>query len=398
MISISKISWLCLFLCLVGLSTSQAQQFPNGKIAAEVNGSNITQSEVLELLQRCYGEEVAECLRLGVIRATLEEMIIFKLIEQHTQKLSIKCHKEDYIEDAERYEKPFIAYYQNWGLKNPRSFLKVIQELVSKSQQMQKKHGQLLQAMQQRVLQAKEHRLLLKIFQEISEHNFLKVKLRKKIFAKYHVDYQFFKNRIVLLTRLRKYVLQHISQSEVSDFISKEKFALSDGLLKISHLYLSTLDEIERRPLPESRQKAVRQRIENIRSQIKPDLSNFSEIVANYSDDHGTRYENGNLGWVPRWTMSLLFGGFLLHMGWVPHRTAAVPEIVAAAYLMPPKQLSQPIKTDWGYHLVVVAKRKNGRKLDKSELRKRARNMLALLKMEKLLRKWLKEGNIKRHI
>ena len=61
---------------------------------------------------------------------------------------------------------------------------------------------------------------------------------------------------------------------------------------------------------------------------------------------------------------------------------------------MPKNKLSQPVKSKVGYHLIVVNKRKKGKKLSDQTLIIKARTRLAFVKMENLLRKWLKESKI----
>ena len=326
-------------------------------------------------------------------------MIIFKIIEQKMNDVRVECTKEDYLEDVERFEKPFLAYYQEWGLKNSATFVRILREkVVNRSKRLNDKYGNVLEKMQSQVVSAKDLEALVTIYNEAIAEQEVKSRIRYLVFTHYHVDQQIFKERIKVVTKFRKFVSNQISEKTVQEFARKESFALADGLIKMSHLYLTIMDEQTQQVFAPDRQEKVAERMRTIANQVQEDCSNFEELVREHSEDKATRFSGGDLDWIPRWTAPLLFGGFLLHTGWIPHRTSAVPEIVEIGYTLLPKKKSNVVKTRWGYHLLQVTRRKEGQKLGKEELQSRARNMLSVLKMEEMLAEWLKNSKIERHI
>lgn len=79
-------------------------------------------------------------------------------------------------------------------------------------------------------------------------------------------------------------------------------------------------------------EKAAREKIDKIRSELT--LSNFAELAKKYSDDPGSKLKGGELGWFGRGRM--------------------VPEFDKAAFDLAIGKVSDPIKTNFGYHLIKV--------------------------------------------
>jgi len=80
---------------------------------------------------------------------------------------------------------------------------------------------------------------------------------------------------------------------------------------------------------------AIRQRLEN--------GDDFAEVAAEMSNDPGTSVDGGDLGWFPRQTM--------------------VPEFDEAAFTLDIGQFSDPIQTQFGFHIIEVLGRED-RELD----------------------------------
>ena len=383
---------LCLF-----INNINSQNFAQGKIVAKVNNEVITQTELLTLLERSYGEE-AKWLRNTIARFHLEEMVIFKVIEQKIKNINMRCRKEDYLEDVERYEKPFFTYYLTKGLKTPFSFIKKLSDLLEYDKGLKAKYQDQLSKIRYHYRPSNHNTFLLDVWKDMLEKKKIRYYLRKQIFKKFRIDYKTFKNRIRIITKFRKIVLSKITSSQVEEFAKKEEFALSDGLIKMNHILLLTLDRDTQKPLSKAKQEEILQKLIKIKKMVKQDFSNFSSIAQQYSDDNSTKYDKGSLGWVPRWTTATIFSGFLRHIGWMPHITNSMKEIVDYAYHYQKNKLSDPIKSQLGYHIIVVTERKNNKKLDKKELFDRAKNMLTMLKMEELVTSWIKKSEIKQFI
>ena len=76
--------------------------------------------------------------------------------------------------------------------------------------------------------------------------------------------------------------------------------------------------------------------------------ADFAEVAAQYSDDTASVLEGGDLGWFGRGRM--------------------VPEFEEATFKLEPGQLSGPIKTQYGYHLVQVLEKDPAHPIDEFTL------------------------------
>jgi len=122
-----------------------------------------------------------------------------------------------------------------------------------------------------------------------------------------------------------------ITRGEVISFYNtfKDSIGPFPTLYKTRHLLL------EIKPSEKSLQEALT-KIQNIRNEIVNGLS-FEEAAKKYSQDKQSGENGGNLGYVPRGTF--------------------VQEFDRAVFTLDPNVLSEPIKTQFGYHLIEVLQR-----------------------------------------
>ncbi len=83
----------------------------------------------------------------------------------------------------------------------------------------------------------------------------------------------------------------------------------------------------------EGDEEASKAKINDLRNKIKSG-SDFESLAKSHSDDTGSKDSGGDLGWVGRGVM--------------------VPEFEAALFSLPEGQLSEPVKTPFGWHLIRV--------------------------------------------
>lgn len=79
--------------------------------------------------------------------------------------------------------------------------------------------------------------------------------------------------------------------------------------------------------------------------------ASFEELAKAESTDPGSKAKDGDLGWFPKGAM--------------------VPEFEAAAFQLPLKQVSEPVKSTYGYHLIEVLEKEQNRPLDEQMLEQR---------------------------
>ncbi|MCX5752060.1 MAG: peptidyl-prolyl cis-trans isomerase [Candidatus Krumholzibacteria bacterium] len=95
--------------------------------------------------------------------------------------------------------------------------------------------------------------------------------------------------------------------------------------------------EIEKKPTAAD-EEDIKARAEDIRADIAKGTLDFAEAAKEYSDDNTTADKGGDLGFFKKGDMA--------------------PEFDAAAFALKPGQLSEPVRTPFGYHLIKVEERK----------------------------------------
>jgi len=96
----------------------------------------------------------------------------------------------------------------------------------------------------------------------------------------------------------------------------------------------------------------------------------FGELARQYSEDIGTAAEGGDLGWTS------------------PGQT--VPEFETAMADTPVDAISEPVRTEYGWHIIKVLERRN-RDMTEEAIRNRARNHLHERKYQQELEAWLRQ-------
>jgi peptidyl-prolyl cis-trans isomerase D len=108
----------------------------------------------------------------------------------------------------------------------------------------------------------------------------------------------------------------------------------------------------------EAKQKAL-DRIENIRQQALAG-TDFAELAKKYSEDPSVKDNGGDLGWFIRELDQKRFSG----------HQVMVKEFEDAAFQLKPGQISEPVLTQYGFHLLKVTDYKDAEYLPLAEVRK----------------------------
>jgi len=122
-----------------------------------------------------------------------------------------------------------------------------------------------------------------------------------------------------------------VSRGDVLDFFNTYK----DSIPSFPTLYKTHHILLEIRPSEESSNRSFLKAL-SVRDEILGGLS-FSEAAKRYSADPGSKDQGGNLGYVPRGTF--------------------VKEFDKAVFTIEKNVLTEPIKTQYGYHLIEVLER-----------------------------------------
>jgi peptidyl-prolyl cis-trans isomerase D len=106
--------------------------------------------------------------------------------------------------------------------------------------------------------------------------------------------------------------------------------------------------EIERTPTAAD-EEDVRLRLEDVRTDIEKETIDFAGAAKEYSDDNSTADSGGDLGFFKKGDMA--------------------PEFDRVAFSMKPGEISEPFRTQFGYHILKVEERKTEKGVEKVHAR-----------------------------
>ncbi len=157
-----------------------------------------------------------------------------------------------------------------------------------------------------------------------------------------------------------------ITDKEVKDYFDKNSTQFKDPeQVKVSHILVKTEDEAK-----------------SIKSEIDSGAITFEDAAKKYSTDPGTKDKGGDLGFVQKGQMA--------------------PEFETAAFGLAIGVISDPVKTQFGYHLIKVFEKKEARQKTFDEVKSSIEQMLKAQKESDKVKKWLdgikKKSTIKKNI
>lgn len=123
------------------------------------------------------------------------------------------------------------------------------------------------------------------------------------------------------------------SEKEISDYYEANRFLYHQPeRVKARHILIKVSREA-----PAEQQEAAKAKIENLRKEAQGG-KDFAELAKQFSEDVGSKESGGDLGF--------------------NERGAWVPEFSDAAFALEPGQLSQPVQSQFGWHLIKVDEKK----------------------------------------
>lgn len=143
------------------------------------------------------------------------------------------------------------------------------------------------------------------------------------------------KQRLVEKIQQQKFNDISVGRREVEDFYNQYSDSLPEinPAVKISHILI----EVKSGPNADS---AAYQKMDSILILIQSG-EDFSDLASKYSDDTNSALNGGELGFMKRGTL--------------------VPEFEEAAYSLSPGNISEIIKTEFGYHIIQLIERRGER-------------------------------------
>ena len=121
-------------------------------------------------------------------------------------------------------------------------------------------------------------------------------------------------------------------------------------MVNARHILVKTAQDAKQPELTKALDQA-----KNIKAELDKG-GDFAKLAEKYSDDPGTKTKGGELGFFTRDRM--------------------VPEFAQVAFALGPGQISEPVKSRFGYHIIKVTERKEAKQLDLKEATPRIRALL----------------------
>lgn len=172
-----------------------------------------------------------------------------------------------------------------------------------------------------------------------------------------------------------------VTEAEAKQFYDKnpDKFTHPDQV-RASHILIHANPAELRKAIMEENKKEVlseqeisakieekmaekKAKIDAIRKELQGDLTKFAKVAKDKSEDPGSASKGGDLGFFPKGRM--------------------VPEFENAAFSLKPNTLSEVVKTNYGYHIIMVTDRKAA---SKDPFEKSKDTIMAYLKKEKQIK------------
>lgn len=166
---------------------------------------------------------------------------------------------------------------------------------------------------------------------------------------------QQFRDRIARTLQWEKYVNSRATDAELKKYAESNRDVFNNTLVRASHILVS----VEPDASDEEKQTA-RQKLQAIKQQIDSGQISFADAANRHSEDPGNQAKpsGGDLDFFPR------KGHF-------------IEPFAVAAFGMQPGQISDPIETEYGYHLIQVTERRDGKPYDFDQLKPQIQSVYA---------------------
>lgn len=198
-------------------------------------------------------------------------------------------------------------------------------------------------------------------------------KSRKAFYDANGIDEEFLtktiKNSLIIESyRNKKMESIQVTDKEVNDYYEKNKTKYPQEKIRASHILISTLDK-SGNPLPEEEVKKAEKKINYIYGELKAG-GDFAQLAKKNSDDSSAA-NGGDLGFFTKGMM--------------------VKEFEDAAFALNVGEISKPVKTQFGYHIIKLTEKESPEKL-KKEMLDMAKNDLKTEKYYNEVEKLVKEN------
>jgi len=187
----------------------------------------------------------------------------------------------------------------------------------------------------------------------------------KRILAERKIPWNDFKKEQREEIMVAKFVNGISSRATVTD--TDKKMAFTE--VRARHILIKDEEETTKNANSVSSDIKALKKAESIYEMVLANRDRFAEIAKKYSDDKLTADKGGDLGWISRGQM--------------------VQEFEKQLYKMKPGDIAGPIKTIFGYHIILALERKD-KEIPAGVSEKDIENQILQEKQNEAVRRWLK--------
>ncbi|RYE06045.1 MAG: Parvulin PPIase [Rickettsiaceae bacterium] len=179
---------------------------------------------------------------------------------------------------------------------------------------------------------------------------------------------------------LEQEVIERYIKNNINDKMIDEEFTKQAAILKgqkepkVSHIFIKSSNEAIKDKAAEEKVKQIEKQLSAVEDK-KAKSKLFTTLVKKYSDDEASKNNGGNIGFVVR-------GQF-------------VPEFEAQALSMKVGEISEPIKTSFGWHIIKVVEERDVKVPSKEEAKNGITNRLSNDAILKYLTELMKNSDVK---
>jgi len=283
------------------------QEDDSKKVLATVNGENISQQDVNQMLSR-YGKQIPEEQIPAVTKQILDGLI--------TQKLIMQFIRDSKIE----------------------------------------------------VSQAEIEKELNKVREEIKSNPGLEGKALEQVLETHGSSIDNLESDIVISLSLEKYLGKDIDDKKIKAYFDENKAAYDGTEIRASHILVDTREMKTDAELAQALEK-----IKKIKAEVDSG-KDFAEVAKQYSDCP-SKDKGGDLNFFKR-------------------KGQMVEPFAAAAFALKVGQVSDPVKTPFGYHIIKVTEIKNGTAVKFDDVKQNIKQNMMEEKAQVLIRQLLEKAKI----
>lgn len=177
-----------------------------------------------------------------------------------------------------------------------------------------------------------------------------------------------FKKSVKYSIALEKYFRNKFDDKTLKNYFKENKDIFDGGSVKVSHILIDTRNMKTQEEISHALEQ-----IKNIKSEIDRGAA-FDEIAKKYSNCPSAQ-NGGNLGFIQR------KGNF-------------AKSFLDTAFSLKVDQVSEPVQTEYGYHLIKVTEKKEGTNIQFEDVREKVRIGMLDAEILKLLDRLRKEAKI----